>query len=106
MSIRPKLFVEWAATLCAAFSSIAIVSIAQQVTDKPKSPEATTTVDGRFLPNPPTPLGGEINLSDRDPRRHWPRTIVPPKTAPSSTLRATLVARPQLIPAPPPQAQA
>ena len=27
------------------------------------SPAATTTIDGRYLPNPPQPFKGEINLN-------------------------------------------
>src|SRR5436309_7566350 len=99
MSIKPKLLIQWAATLCAAFSA---TSVAQQITHEAKFPKLATTGDGRFLPNPLTPFRGEVGSSARDSR---PATIVPSKDAPSSTLRATLIARLGPTPAPPPQRQ-
>ena len=39
---------------------------AQQVTSTPGAADATTTVDGRYLPNPPAPFGGVINLNAKD----------------------------------------
>ena len=39
---------------------------AQQITGTPGAPDATTTVDGRYLPNPPAAFGGEINLSAKE----------------------------------------
>jgi hypothetical protein len=38
-------------------------AMAQQTTGTPCSPSATTTIDGKYLPSPPAPFGGEINLS-------------------------------------------
>ena len=35
---------------------------AQQTTGTPGSPNATTTIDGRYLPPPPQPFQGDINL--------------------------------------------
>jgi arylsulfatase len=34
---------------------------AQQIIGTPGSPSATTTIDGKYLPAPPQPFGGEIN---------------------------------------------
>jgi hypothetical protein len=33
-------------------------ALAQQVTGTPGSPDATTTIDGRYLPSPPQPFRG------------------------------------------------
>src|SRR5262245_47393205 len=60
-----------------------------QVTGKTGSPEATTTIDGRYLPNPPPPFGGTINLSARDSKPWWPPQVVPPKGAPNVLLIMT-----------------
>ena len=37
-------------------------TFAQQTTGTPGSPSATTTIDGKYLPPPPAPFGGTINL--------------------------------------------
>jgi hypothetical protein len=37
-------------------------AFAQQTTGVPGSPDGTTTIDGRYLPNPPAPFGGMINM--------------------------------------------
>src|SRR5262249_31677178 len=39
---------------------------AQPATPAPGSPGATTTIDGRYLPNQPGKFGGEINLNAKD----------------------------------------
>jgi arylsulfatase A-like enzyme len=62
---------------------------AQQTTGVPCSPSATTTIDGRYLPSPPAPFGGTINLSSVDSKPCWPATIVPPKGAPNILLIMT-----------------
>ena len=62
---------------------------AQQITGTPGAPDATTTVDGRYLPNPPAAFGGEINLSAKDSKPYWPPQIVPPKGAPNILLIMT-----------------
>ena len=73
-----------AALMCSAWTASA-----QEVTGEPGSPSATTTVDGRYLPNPPTPFGGEIGLSAKDSKPFWPPQIVPPKGAPNILLIMT-----------------
>ncbi len=55
----------------------------------PGSPAATTTVDGRFLPNPPPKFGGTIGLSAKDSKPFWSPQIVPPKGAPNVLLIMT-----------------
>lgn len=62
---------------------------AQETTGTPGAPDATTTVDGRYLPNPPPAFGGEINLSAKDSKPFWPAQIVPPKGAPNILLIMT-----------------
>ena len=62
---------------------------AQQTTGVPGSPSATTTIDGRYLPNPPPAFGGEINLDATNSKPWWPPNIVPPKGAPNVLLIMT-----------------
>ena len=52
---------------------------AQQITGRPGSPSATTTVDGNYIPNSPPVFGGEINLNSKDSKPWWPPNIVPPR---------------------------
>ena len=62
---------------------------AQQITGVPGSPEATTTIDGRYLPPPPQPFKGEINLNAAQSTPYWPARVVPPKGAPNILLIMT-----------------
>jgi len=62
---------------------------AQQVTGTPGSPGATTTIDGRYLPNPPQPFKGEINPNAVQSKPYWPALVVPPKGAPNVLLIIT-----------------
>lgn len=62
---------------------------AQEVTGTPGSPSATTTIDGRYLPSPPPPFGGQIGLSAKDSKPFWPPQVVPPKGAPNILLIMT-----------------
>lgn len=83
-----KTVARFVAVSVAVLLSSALAS-AQQVTGEPGSPSATTTVDGRYLPNPPPPFGGEIGLSAKDSKPYWPPQIVPPKGAPNILLIMT-----------------
>ncbi len=74
---------------CVAIVGTAVPASAQQTTGVPCSPSATTTVDGRYLPNPPGQFGGVINLSAVDSKSCWPATVVPPKGAPNVLLIMT-----------------
>ena len=38
----------------------------------PGSPEATRTIDGRYIPAPPAPFGGEINVNAAQSKPYWP----------------------------------
>jgi arylsulfatase A-like enzyme len=62
---------------------------AQQTAGKPGSPDATTTIDGRYLPNPPPQFGGEIKLNAAQSKPWWPPRVVPPKDAPNILLIMT-----------------
>jgi arylsulfatase A-like enzyme len=62
---------------------------AQQVTGTPGSPEATTTIDGHYLPPPSQPFKGEINLNVAQSKPYWPARVVPPKGAPNILLIMT-----------------
>ncbi len=55
----------------------------------PGAPDATTTIDGRYLPNPPPKFGGEINPNALQSKPYWPPRIVPPKGAPNVLLIMT-----------------
>jgi arylsulfatase len=55
----------------------------------PGSPEATVTIDGRYLPPPPQPFQGEINLNAARSKPAWPARVVPPKGAPNILLILT-----------------
>jgi arylsulfatase A-like enzyme len=62
---------------------------AQQTTGTPGSPDATTTVDSRYLPPPPQKFDGQIDLNVAQSKPAWPARIVPPKGAPNILLILT-----------------
>ena len=64
-------------------------SAAQQV---PGAPDATTTIDGRYLPPPAPPFGGEINLNAAQSKTWWPPRIVPPRSPLAIDTPALLIA--------------
>jgi hypothetical protein len=61
-------------------AAIAVVSFfasgnaasAQQTTGTPGSPDATTTVDSRYLPAPPQKFDGQISLNVAQSKPAWP----------------------------------
>jgi arylsulfatase A-like enzyme len=61
----------------------------QQPPVAPGSPDATTTIDGKYLPAPPPKFGGVINLGAEQSKPFWPPTVVPPKGAPNVLLIMT-----------------
>jgi sulfatase-like protein len=63
--------------------------VAQQMTGTPGSPGATTTIDGRYLPPPPQPFGGEITPNAAQSKPYWPALTVPPKGVPNVLLIMT-----------------
>ena len=70
------------AVLLAASVMVAPLA-AQVVTGTPGSPEATTTADGRYVPNPPAAFQGQINLNALQSTPAWPARLAPPKGAPN-----------------------
>src|SRR5215471_10511432 len=72
-----------------ALAFIASPILAQQTTGTPGSPDATTTIDGKYLPPPAPPFGGTINLDSKDSKPFWPASVVPPKGAPNVLLIMT-----------------
>src|SRR5262245_48140243 len=74
---------------CALLTLSALTAYAQQTTGAPGSPNATTTIDGKYLPPPAPPFGGTINLDSKDSKPSWPATVVPPKGAPNVLLIMT-----------------
>jgi arylsulfatase A-like enzyme len=62
---------------------------AQQTSGVPGAPDATTTIDGKYLPPPPPKFGGEINLQASQSKPFWPAQVVPPKGAPNVLLIMT-----------------
>jgi arylsulfatase A-like enzyme len=81
----PSLFM----VLLFVFSLFPASAGAQQVSGELGSPSATTTIDGKQLPAPPSPFGGVIKPSAADSKPWWPPRIVPPKGAPNVLLIMT-----------------
>ena len=65
------------------------VARAAESTPAPGSPGFKATIDGNYLPNPPAPFGGEINLNASQSKPYWPARVVPPKGAPNILLIMT-----------------
>jgi arylsulfatase A-like enzyme len=78
------------ALLTLTFAVLAVVpAMAQQTTGAPGSPDGTTTIDGRYLPPPPQPFRGDINLNANQSKPAWSARVVPPKGAPNILLIMT-----------------
>jgi arylsulfatase A-like enzyme len=83
-------YVACALGLATAISLTGMANAAEiQTTGTPGSPEATTTIDGRTLPNPPPAFGGDIQTNAAQSKPYWPARIVPPKGAPNVLLIMT-----------------
>src|SRR5271168_3499959 len=74
---------------CVLLALARTTAFAQQTTGVPGSPDATTTIDGRYIPPPPPKFQGEINLNAVDSKPAWPARVVPPKGAPNILLILT-----------------
>jgi len=81
-----KVFQLFSVTLLLAVAS---AKAQQQTTGVPCSPNATTTIDGKSLPQPPQPFGGVIKESATDSKPCWRARVVPPKSAPNVLLILT-----------------
>lgn len=78
------------AVTMSVFAAITVDSgIAQERSGEPGAPNATTTIDGKYLPNPPAPFEGKIGLSAAESKPFWRPKIVPPKDAPNILLIMT-----------------
>ena len=53
--MKPNKYILAYAMFAAAIMAAARSAPAQQITGTPGAPDATTTVDGSYLPNPPPP---------------------------------------------------
>ena len=58
-------------------------SFAQDKKGNAGEPNATTTIDGRYLPPPPQQFDGIIKLNALESTPSWPKRVVPPKGAPN-----------------------
>ena len=72
-----------------AMALMVATAFAQQTTGVPGSPEATAAIDGRYLPPPPQPFAGDIELNAAQSKPAWPMRVVPPKGAPNILLIQT-----------------
>jgi len=78
-----------AGALVVCASLLAGAAAAQQTTGTPGAPGSTTTIDGRYLPGPPQPFGGQINPNADSSTPFWPALVTPPKGAPNVLLIMT-----------------
>src|SRR5271169_5962032 len=74
---------------CVLLALAGTTAYAQVTTGVPGSPDATTTIDGRYLPPPPQKFEGQINLNASQSKPAWPARVVPPKGAPNILLIMT-----------------
>src|SRR6516225_4653338 len=77
------------ALACLLVLSAAVPVNAQQVTGTLGSPNATTTIDPKYLPAAPPEFGGIINLDAKQSKPWWPPRVVPFKGAPNVLLIMT-----------------
>jgi arylsulfatase A-like enzyme len=86
---KKSVFVKTAICLFAATVALSPAGAQVQTTGTPGSPDATTTVDSRYLPPPPQKFQGQIELNADQSKTGWPARIVPPKGAPNILLILT-----------------
>ena len=93
MKLSRRIFIGTAArrllATCALLALAVPTAYAQQINGTPGSPSATTTIDGKYLPPPPSKFGGEINLQASQSKPYWPPQVVPPQGAPNILLIMT-----------------
>ncbi len=77
------------AVLSALFATAALAAPPPKADEAPGSPSATQTIDGRYIPAPPSPFGGTINLEADKSKAFWPPKVVPPAGAPNVLLIMT-----------------
>ena len=69
---------------CALLVVTVATSYAQQTTGTPGAPDATTTIDGKYLPPPPPRFGGTIDLEAKDSKPYWQPRVLRPRARPTS----------------------
>ena len=79
----------WAQRATTVAPVTVIGSDSQATTGTPGSADATTTIDGRYLPPPPQKFKGKIELNAAQSTPGWPARVVPPKGAPNILLIMT-----------------
>ncbi len=95
MALVPIGAILLAAVPCSAQQSSTLPPItvigaeARETTGAPGSPNATTTIDGRYLPAPPQKFEGQIKLNADQSKSAWPARVVPPEGAPNVLLIMT-----------------
>ena len=74
--------------LIVAIASMSCVSLSAHAQTEASlgSPGATTTIDGRQLPPPPSEFGGKIEPQALKSTEYWPPRVVPPEGAPNVLL--------------------
>jgi arylsulfatase len=77
------------AVLPAALLGAAGPCFGLETTGTPGAPDATTTIDGRYIPTPPQKFQGEIKLNALQSKAAWPARVVPPSNAPNILLIMT-----------------
>ena len=80
--------VSFISAIAVTLAGVAPVA-AQQNMQITGTPDATTTIDGRYLPPPPQPFQGQIELNAAQSKPSWPARVVPPKGAPNILLIMT-----------------
>ena len=83
--------VSFISAIAVTLAGVAPVAAQQnmQITGAPGSPDAMTTIDGRYLPPPPQPFQGRIELNAAQSKPSWPARVVPPTGAPNILLIMT-----------------
>jgi arylsulfatase A-like enzyme len=83
--------VSFISAIAITLAGVAPVAAQQnmQITGAPGSPDAMTTIDGRYLPPPPQPFQGRIELNAAQSKPSWPARVVPPTGAPNILLIMT-----------------
>ena len=81
--MKPNEYILAYAMFVAAIMAAARSARPSKSPARPGAPNATTTVDGRFLPNPPPPFGGVSAWTPRTPSRVGRRASCRPRARPT-----------------------
>jgi Sulfatase len=79
----------WAQTASTIAPATVVGAEARDTTGAPGSPDATVTIDGRYLPPAPQQFKGTIELNAPQSTPAWSARVVPPKGAPNILLIMT-----------------